>query len=86
MFGRLRKKSLICNGNQRCSCMSTKTMTKPDNEASPAMYADRNKKWMPIIIEAVKEMPTLLCLEPVTSQARMVSSRNFEPEDQRNTN
>ena len=59
MFGRLRKKSLICNGNQRCSCMSTKTMTKPDNEASPAMYADRNKKWMPIIIEAVKEMPTL---------------------------
>ena len=54
--------------------MSTKTMTKPDNEASPAMYADRNKKWMPIIIEAVKEMPTLLCLEPVTSQARMVSS------------
>ena len=39
--------------------MSTKTMTKPDNEASPAMYADRNKKWMPIIIEAVKEIPTL---------------------------
>ena len=53
--------------------MSTKTMTKPDNEASPAMR-NGNKKWMPIIIEAVKEMPTLLCLEPVTSQARMVSS------------
>ena len=38
--------------------MSTKTMTKPDNEASPAMR-NGNKKWMPIIIEAVKEMPTL---------------------------
>ena len=32
---------------------------KPENEASPALYADRNKKWMPIIIEAAKEMPTL---------------------------
>lgn len=32
---------------------------KPDNEASPALYAERNKKWMPIIIEAIKEMPTL---------------------------
>ena len=31
----------------------------PDNEASPAFFAERNKKWMPIIIEAVKEMPTL---------------------------
>ena len=31
----------------------------PDNEASPAIYAERNKKWVPIIIEAVKEMPTL---------------------------
>ena len=32
---------------------------QPENEASPAIYAERNKKWMPIIIEAVKEMPTL---------------------------
>ena len=32
---------------------------KPENEASPALYADRNKKWMPIIIKAIKEMPTL---------------------------
>ena len=32
---------------------------KPDNEASPALYAERNKKWVPIIIEAIKEMPTL---------------------------
>ena len=32
---------------------------KPENEASPAIYAERNKKWMPTIIEAVKEMPTL---------------------------
>ncbi len=32
---------------------------KPENEANPAIYAERNKKWMPIIIEAVKEMPTL---------------------------
>ncbi len=31
----------------------------PDNEASPAIFAERNKKWVPIIIEAVKEMPTL---------------------------
>ena len=30
-----------------------------ENEASPAIYAERNKKWMPTIIEAVKEMPTL---------------------------
>ena len=28
---------------------------QPENEASPAIYAERNKKWMPIIIEAVKE-------------------------------
>ena len=33
---------------------------KPENEASPALYADRNKKWMPIIIKAIKEMPTLV--------------------------
>ena len=32
---------------------------QPENEASPAIYAERNKKWVPIIIEAVKEMPTL---------------------------
>ena len=32
---------------------------QPENEANPALYAERNKKWMPIIIEAVKEMPTL---------------------------
>ena len=32
---------------------------KPENEASPALYAERNKKWVPIIIEAIKEMPTL---------------------------
>ena len=32
---------------------------QPENEASPAIYAERNKKWMPIIIEAVKEKPTL---------------------------
>ena len=32
---------------------------QPDNEANPAIYADRNKKWIPTIIEAVKDMPTL---------------------------
>ena len=32
---------------------------QPENEAHPAIYSDRNKKWMPIIIEAIKEMPTL---------------------------
>ena len=32
---------------------------KPENEANPTIYAERNKKWMPTIIEAVKEMPTL---------------------------
>lgn len=31
----------------------------PEVEASPAFFAKRNKKWMPIIIEAAKEMPTL---------------------------
>ncbi len=30
-----------------------------ENEANPALYGERNKKWMPIIIEAIKEMPTL---------------------------
>lgn len=32
---------------------------QPANEANPALFAERNKKWMPIIIEAAKEMPTL---------------------------
>ena len=32
---------------------------QPENEAAPAIYAERNKKWMPTIIEAIKEMPTL---------------------------
>lgn len=31
----------------------------PDCEENPATFAQRNKKWMPIIIEAIKEMPTL---------------------------
>lgn len=31
----------------------------PEVEANPGFMAERNKKWMPIIIEAVKEMPTL---------------------------
>jgi uncharacterized protein YbaP (TraB family) len=38
---------------------SFERLVLPDNEASPALYAERNKKWMPIIIEAAKEMPTL---------------------------
>ena len=32
---------------------------QPENEASPAIYAERNKKWKPTILEAIKEMPTL---------------------------
>jgi len=32
---------------------------QPVNEANPAIYADRNKKWMPTILQAIKEMPTL---------------------------
>ena len=32
---------------------------KEENEAAPAIYGDRNKKWLPIIIGAIKEMPTL---------------------------
>lgn len=32
---------------------------QPENEATPAIYAERNKKWMPTITEAVKEKPTL---------------------------
>ena len=38
---------------------SFERLVLPDNEASPALFAERNKKWMPIIIEAAKEMPTL---------------------------
>jgi uncharacterized protein YbaP (TraB family) len=38
---------------------SFERLVLPDNEASPAIFAERNKKWMPIIIEAVKKMPTL---------------------------
>ena len=32
---------------------------KSENETYPAIYAERNMKWMPIIIEAIKEKPTL---------------------------
>ena len=38
---------------------SFERLVQPENEANPAIYAERNKKWMPIIIEAAKEMPTL---------------------------
>ncbi len=38
---------------------SFERLVLPEVEASPAFLAERNKKWMPIIIEAVKEMPTL---------------------------
>ncbi len=38
---------------------SFERLVLPDNEASPALFAERNKKWIPIIIEAAKEMPTL---------------------------
>ena len=38
---------------------SFERLVQPENEANPAIYTERNKKWMPIIIEAVKEMPTL---------------------------
>ena len=31
----------------------------PVNEAGPGIFADRNKKWMPTILEAIKEKPTL---------------------------
>ena len=34
-------------------------LIEPENEACPAICAERNKKWMPIIIEAIKEKPTL---------------------------
>ena len=32
---------------------------QPETDAYPAVYGERNKKWLPIIIEAMKEMPTL---------------------------
>ena len=32
---------------------------KSENESYPDIYANRNKKWMPTIVEAIKEMPTL---------------------------
>lgn len=38
---------------------SFERLVLPEVEASPAFLSERNKKWMPIIIEAVKEMPTL---------------------------
>lgn len=38
---------------------SFERLVLPEAEANPGFLAERNKKWMPIIIEAVKEMPTL---------------------------
>lgn len=38
---------------------SFERLVLPEVEANPGFMAERNKKWMPIIIEAVKEMPTL---------------------------
>lgn len=32
---------------------------QPETKAHPSIYAERNKKWFPIIIDAMKEMPTL---------------------------
>ncbi len=32
---------------------------QPETEANPTLYGKRNKEWMPIIIGAIKEMPTL---------------------------
>ena len=32
---------------------------KSENEAHPAIYGGRNEKWLPIMIDAVKEKPTL---------------------------
>ena len=39
---------------------SFERLVLPDCEESPAIFAQRNKKWIPIIIEAIKEMPTLI--------------------------
>jgi len=38
---------------------SFERLVLPEVEANPGFMAERNKKWMPIIIEAAKEMPTL---------------------------
>ena len=38
---------------------SFERLVLPGVEATPGLFAERNKKWMPIIIEAAKEMPTL---------------------------
>ena len=53
------KAQSICNYWSAGDYEGFERFIKPDNEASPALYAERNKKWMPIIIEAIKEMPTL---------------------------
>ena len=49
----------MCNLWSAGDYESFERFIQPENEATPALYAERNKKWMPIIIEAVKEMPTL---------------------------
>ena len=38
---------------------SFERLVLPDCEESPAIFAQRNKKWMPIMTEAMKEAPTL---------------------------
>ncbi len=38
---------------------SFERLVLPEVEANPGFLTERNKKWMPIIIEASKEMPTL---------------------------
>jgi hypothetical protein len=53
------KAQSICNYWSAGDYEGFERFIKPDNEASPALYAERNKKWVPIIIEAIKEMPTL---------------------------
>ncbi len=49
----------ICNYWSAGDYESFERLVLPEAEASPALFAERNKKWMPIIIEAAKEMPTL---------------------------
>ncbi len=49
----------ICNYWSAGDYESFERLVLPDYEASPAFFAERNKKWMPSIIEASKEMPTL---------------------------
>lgn len=53
------KAQSICNYWSAGDYEGFERFIKPDNEANPALYAERNKKWVPIIIEAIKEMPTL---------------------------